>query len=285
MDLNSKPKPGTNRPFYKPPENKATSSQIINEARSSLRSLGTKRPFTPRDEQRHLFPSSTNRAPESRPPSSFSLGSRHFDGPDSRPVSGTRLTPLDHSLPQAPRTPTAADLENILPPKPPPSDPNRPQSRRSANARHRIHGQQSSESLTGKEGVSSPHRSESLTDVSGGAGESGAGDQQVPRAHSGPKERTPVLSPEEEGGVGDTKDLSRRLSAPAPINSPPHSAGSRGSRDGLDSRVSSGGSRRSSAGQSRGGSAGRRDGEDSEEFFARQVAPLLDQMAALNKSL
>jgi hypothetical protein len=27
---------------------------------------------------------------------SFSLGSRHFDGSDSRPVSGTRLTPIDH---------------------------------------------------------------------------------------------------------------------------------------------------------------------------------------------
>ncbi|XP_076467000.1 armadillo repeat-containing protein 2-like isoform X2 [Babylonia areolata] len=277
MDLNPKPKAGPNRPFYKPPENKATSSQIINEARSSLRTLGTKRPFTPRDEQRHLFPSSSSRNPESRPPSSFSLGSRHFDGPDSRPVSGTRLSPLDH----APRTPTAADLENILPPKPPASDPSRPQARRGANARHRIHNQHSAEGYTNKESGPTPHRSESLTDVSGGGGgESGAGEQQVPRAHSGPKERTPALSPE-EGGIGDAKDLTRRLSAS--VSSPPHSAGSRGSREGTDSRVSSGGSRRSSAGQSRGGSAGRKEGEESEEFFAQQVAPLLDQMAALNK--
>ena len=32
------------------------------------------------------------------------------------------------------------------------------------------------------------------------------------------------------------------------------------------------------------GSAGRRDAEEMEEFFAQQVAPILDQMAALSKS-
>ena len=71
------------------------------------------------------------------------------------------------SLPQAPRTPTAADLENILPPKPPASDPNRPQSRRSANARHRIHSQQSVDTIVVKDASVAPQRSESLTDGKG----------------------------------------------------------------------------------------------------------------------
>lgn len=61
----------TSKPFYALPEKTPTSSQIVNDARSSLRKLNTRRPNTPRDEQRHLFPFSTNRAPESRPPSSF----------------------------------------------------------------------------------------------------------------------------------------------------------------------------------------------------------------------
>ena len=60
-----------NKPFYALPEKTPTSSQIVNAARSSLRTFDTRRPNTPRDEQRHLFPSSTNRTPESRPPSSF----------------------------------------------------------------------------------------------------------------------------------------------------------------------------------------------------------------------
>ena len=76
------------------------------------------------------------------------------------------------SFPQAPRTPTAADLENILPPKPPASDPNRPQSRRSANARHRLHSQQSVDSAVVKDGSVAPQRSESLTDGKGKADES-----------------------------------------------------------------------------------------------------------------
>lgn len=59
------------KPFYALPEKTPTSSQIVNAARSSLRTFDTRRPNTPRDEQRHLFPSSTNRTPETRPPSAF----------------------------------------------------------------------------------------------------------------------------------------------------------------------------------------------------------------------
>ena len=54
--------------------------------------------------------------------------------------------------------------------------------------------------------------------VSGG-GDISFKDQPMQRAHSGPKERTPILSPE-EGGVSDAKELTRRLSAS--VSSPPH---------------------------------------------------------------
>lgn len=49
-----------------------TSAEIVSEARQSLRVQSTKRPFTPRDEQRHLFGEDTVRASHgNRPPSSF----------------------------------------------------------------------------------------------------------------------------------------------------------------------------------------------------------------------
>ncbi|KAM4042522.1 armadillo repeat-containing protein 2 isoform 2-T4 [Anomaloglossus baeobatrachus] len=84
-------------PFYKPPNSaQKTSAEIINEARNSLRTLKTKRPFTPREDQRKLFPALSSSTPDSRPPSSFSLHSCSFDSSDSRPVSGTRLSPLPH---------------------------------------------------------------------------------------------------------------------------------------------------------------------------------------------
>ncbi|KAG8123962.1 hypothetical protein E2320_019329 [Naja naja] len=83
--------------FYKPllPVQK-TSAEIINEARSTLRTLRTQRPFTPRDERRKLFGSTSSRTPENRPPSAFSLHSSSFESVESRPVSCARLSPLDH---------------------------------------------------------------------------------------------------------------------------------------------------------------------------------------------
>ncbi|NXK73366.1 ARMC2 protein, partial [Amazona guildingii] len=84
-------------PFYKVsmPKQK-TSSEIINEARNFLRTLRTRRPFTPTEEQRRLFGSGSSRAPQSRPPSVFSLHASSFDLAESRPVSGVRLSPLKH---------------------------------------------------------------------------------------------------------------------------------------------------------------------------------------------
>ncbi|KFV58019.1 Armadillo repeat-containing protein 2, partial [Gavia stellata] len=84
-------------PFYRlsVPKQK-TSSEIINEARNVLRTLRTRRPFTPTEDQRKLFGSGSSRAPQNRPPSVFSLRASCFDLAESRPVSGVRLSPLDH---------------------------------------------------------------------------------------------------------------------------------------------------------------------------------------------
>ncbi|XP_063773154.1 armadillo repeat-containing protein 2 isoform X2 [Pseudophryne corroboree] len=106
-------------PFYKPPTSvQKTSAEIINEARHSLRTLTTKRPFTPREDQRKLFGPLSSRTSDNRPPSSFSLHSYSFDSPDSRPVSGTRLSPLPHK----PKLPvSSATDDDIVPtiPQPP----------------------------------------------------------------------------------------------------------------------------------------------------------------------
>ncbi|XP_072711723.1 armadillo repeat-containing protein 2 isoform X1 [Ciconia boyciana] len=84
-------------PFYRlsVPKQK-TSSEIINEARNVLRTLRTQRPFTPTEDQRKLFGSGSSRAPQTRPPSVFSLHASGFDLAESRPMSGVRLSPLDH---------------------------------------------------------------------------------------------------------------------------------------------------------------------------------------------
>ncbi|XP_032861579.1 armadillo repeat-containing protein 2 isoform X1 [Tyto alba] len=84
-------------PFYRlsVPRQK-TSSEIINEARNALRTLRTRRPFTPTEDERKLFGTGSSRARQNRPPSVFSLHASSFDLTESRPVSGVRLIPLDH---------------------------------------------------------------------------------------------------------------------------------------------------------------------------------------------
>ncbi|GAB1295064.1 Armadillo repeat-containing protein 2 [Apodemus speciosus] len=82
--------------FYRPPVSKQkTSAEIISEARNALRAVRTQRPFTPREDQRKLFGPASSRTPENRPPSSFSLHASSFELTDSKPVSGTRLRPLE----------------------------------------------------------------------------------------------------------------------------------------------------------------------------------------------
>ncbi|NXM74920.1 ARMC2 protein, partial [Serilophus lunatus] len=73
-----------------------TSSEIINEARNILRTVRTRRPFTPAEDQRKLLGSGSSRGLQTRPPSVFSLHAASFDLPESRPLSGVRLSPLDH---------------------------------------------------------------------------------------------------------------------------------------------------------------------------------------------
>ncbi|XP_051501667.1 armadillo repeat-containing protein 2 isoform X1 [Myxocyprinus asiaticus] len=73
-----------------------TSAEIVSEARRSLRTLATQRPFTPQEKHRQLFGESSSRARDGRPPSAFSLHAQNFEAPDSRPGSGTRLSPLEH---------------------------------------------------------------------------------------------------------------------------------------------------------------------------------------------
>ncbi|XP_020488562.2 armadillo repeat-containing protein 2 isoform X1 [Labrus bergylta] len=98
-----------------------TSAEIVSEARQSLRVPSTQRPFTPRDGHRQLFGQSSARAVvDNRPPSTFSLHAQNFDAPDSRPGSGTRLSPLDHK-PKLPVPCDAEDPSRALPK--PPTDP------------------------------------------------------------------------------------------------------------------------------------------------------------------
>ncbi|EMP38034.1 Armadillo repeat-containing protein 2 [Chelonia mydas] len=106
-------------PFYRPsvPKQK-TSAEIINEARNALRTLRTQRPFTPREDQRKLFGSASSRTPENRPPSTFSLHASSFESGESRLVSGTRLSPLDHK-PKLLSSPIKDEDSSISFPKPP----------------------------------------------------------------------------------------------------------------------------------------------------------------------
>ncbi|KAM3603218.1 uncharacterized protein V6R79_018660 [Siganus canaliculatus] len=114
-----------------------SSAEIVSEARQFLRVRSTQRPFTPKDGPRHLFENSSIRAGcNNRPPSSFSLHAQNFEAPDSRPGSGTRLSPLDHK----PKFPVTCNNVVELPfkafPKPP-TDPTEGR-RGSAEARTRL---------------------------------------------------------------------------------------------------------------------------------------------------
>nr|XP_015205491.1 PREDICTED: armadillo repeat-containing protein 2 [Lepisosteus oculatus] len=109
-------------PFYlSPSPRRKTSAEIISEARRSLRSVKTQRPFTPRYEERQLFGPTSCRTSADRPPSSFSLHARHFETADSRPGSGKRLSPLEHK-PKLPICPDP-DLDTSPPLPKPPADP------------------------------------------------------------------------------------------------------------------------------------------------------------------
>ncbi|XP_059797432.1 armadillo repeat-containing protein 2 isoform X1 [Balaenoptera ricei] len=106
-------------PFYRPSvSEQKTSAEIISEARNALRTLRTQRPFTPREDQRKLFGRASSRTPENRPPSSFSIHASSFDSSDSRPIFGTRLSPLELK-PKAPASPATEEDPCPSFPKPP----------------------------------------------------------------------------------------------------------------------------------------------------------------------
>ncbi|XP_072299348.1 armadillo repeat-containing protein 2 [Eucyclogobius newberryi] len=115
-------KPESCGPFF-PRRNSLmkTSAEIVSEVRQSLRVQSTRRPLTPRDAHRQLFGTSSVRADaNSRPPSAFSLHAQNFDPPDSRPGSGTRLSPLNHK-PTLSVPCESGDPGRVLPK--PPADP------------------------------------------------------------------------------------------------------------------------------------------------------------------
>lgn len=274
MESNAQRKRQPDRPFYLP-KGDTTSSRIITEAKESLnnrtglQAVVTKRPSTPRDATRSLFGATSTRAPENRPPSSFSLGSRHFDGADtSRPTSRTRLQPINHTpsfsvlSEEKPKLPSEEEVESgLLPPKPP-SDPNKVQ--RGKATRTRLQQSTSVESSLSSEVKSRLDTSPS--DVK-------TVDEPVRRVHSGPKERSSL--PVEERGEGDGREMPYRAPSSASVRSPPRSA---------ESRTGSGGTKRtSSAGSTgRGGSAGKREEETAEEalFYSQNIVPLLERMTA-----
>ncbi|XP_042633823.1 armadillo repeat-containing protein 2-like isoform X1 [Cyprinus carpio] len=96
-----------------------TSAEIVSEARRSLRTLATRRPFTPQEKHRQLFGESSSRAHDGRPPSAFSLYAQHFEAPDSRPGSGTRLSPLEHKPSLSVSLDEDGGVEDATLPKPP----------------------------------------------------------------------------------------------------------------------------------------------------------------------
>lgn len=89
-------------PFYEAGRGRTTSAQIVSEARASIKTLSTSRPFTPANKDRTLM----GKIPLNRPPSVYSLGRRHFSDEQSRPGSSSagsnamtsigRLAPLEN---------------------------------------------------------------------------------------------------------------------------------------------------------------------------------------------
>ncbi|XP_052390652.1 LOW QUALITY PROTEIN: armadillo repeat-containing protein 2-like [Carassius gibelio] len=73
-------------------------------------SPATKRPFTPQEKHRQLSGESS---------SAFSLHAQHFEAPDSRPGSGTRLSPLEHKPSLSVSLDEDGGVEDATLPKPP----------------------------------------------------------------------------------------------------------------------------------------------------------------------
>ncbi|XP_053153295.1 armadillo repeat-containing protein 2 isoform X2 [Hemicordylus capensis] len=151
--------------FYRPLAVQKTSAEIINEARNTLRTLRTQRPFTPREEHRKLFGSASSRTPENRPPSAFSLRASSFESVESRPVSCARLSPLDHK-PRLLSSPTSNEEHPVSLSKPLVDS---EKIRKVSNARSRLFRTNSHGNLLGK-GLNFEEQA-SMGDISGGRNE------------------------------------------------------------------------------------------------------------------
>jgi hypothetical protein len=86
-----------------------------------VRTLNSTRPFTPRDEKRSLFGPKSTRHINERPSSSYGqIGSKSFDQTDvlassintSRPLSATRLSPIEKHITNTTNNPTTSNAAN-----------------------------------------------------------------------------------------------------------------------------------------------------------------------------
>ncbi|XP_078699487.1 armadillo repeat-containing protein 2-like [Branchiostoma floridae x Branchiostoma belcheri] len=274
------------KPFYAVPlTDKPTPSQIINEARQSVRTLRTNRPFTPREGERRLFGTDSGRPKEARPPSAFSLGSRHFDGSDSRPTSSTKLSPLDHKPKPVP--------DDALPlvPKPPAIDLARPLAGRSVARRMVKVGSQDNladrdlrQAVLSDGKLPKPplERRGSLPPAPSPV----EGDVPGRRVHSGPKERTPasfyIERTEAEGAEAPprVRSAGSARSRRRPGDEEAGGDGRTGRESGYHSQPSS-----AERKETRSGSGGRRDDETPEEalFWNTSVLPILTDMEVHSK--
>ena len=87
--LNTTRKKKPTQAFYQPSSSQ-TSARIIEDARKSIRTLPTERPYTPAESGRILF---GNGGSQSRPPSVYSIHARQFSA--SRPSTSQKLAPIE----------------------------------------------------------------------------------------------------------------------------------------------------------------------------------------------
>nr|XP_054752945.1 armadillo repeat-containing protein 2-like [Lytechinus pictus] len=281
-------KKAQDKAFYEKPANKETSADIIADARAALRTVPTTRPFTPREDKRTLFSGSTSRAPNERPPSAFSLGSRHFDGPDSRPPTGSRLSPLDHKPSPPPIKQISIDDHCPKLPKPPSIEPKRGGSGQ-RRARPKLLSALSQDGSAIQVLPKPMERKNSAPKVSSLSNER--------RVQSGPKERTKQLLDDGEADAGAEDE---RLTRPSPdsgvtrvrsadsiqTSSSSTSRSSNSSGSISTERSESGYSSERHSASSRSGSGGRREDESPEEalYWNERVSPILEKLASLSKA-
>ncbi|XP_071954692.1 armadillo repeat-containing protein 2-like [Antedon mediterranea] len=275
------------RPFYEKQTDKETSSDIIKQARVSLRPVDTERPFTPQNNDRRLFP--TYGRSNERPPSVFSLDSAHFLGSDSQPNSesssrlpsgssrapsgssrlpsrsgrppsgGARLQPINH-IPEICSS-SQAEILQISPPKLP-----KPPGEQLLTTRSRL-------KLFNRDVPLLPQPLERRNSNPTPPTKSPVDSR---RAHSGPKERTKNFY--EERGEGEGAEQIRVLSAEACVNQERSQRTSNVSLTPSERKYSSGRTTKSGIGS-------RKEKESPEEclLWNTNILPIVEQLVPKNK--